>query len=228
MNTKIAVLCSGRGSNLGALMEAREKGLLPVEIVLVLSDNAKAGALMRAREHGIYATFVPRSAYHANREGFEKRLVEILKESGAEFIVLAGFERLIGPALLEAFPERIINIHPALLPAFPGLDVWGTQLDYGVKLAGATVHFVDNGCDTGPIIIQGAVPVLDDDSPASLSARILTVEHKILPQAVRWLAERRLTINGHRVTLTQGSGQNASAASFSAPPQSLIWPPLNS
>ena len=228
MSTKIAVLCSGRGSNLLALIEAQEKGFLPVEIVLVLSDTAEAGALMRAREHGIYATFVPRSAYHANREGFEKRLVEMLKESGAEFIILAGFERLIGPALLEAFPQRIVNIHPALLPAFPGLGVWGTQLDYGVKLAGATVHFVDDGCDTGPIIIQGAVPVLEDDSPETLSARILTVEHKILPQAVRWLAEERLLINGHRVTLKKGSGQNASAPSLSTPPQSLIWPPLNS
>ncbi|MDR0549944.1 MAG: phosphoribosylglycinamide formyltransferase [Deltaproteobacteria bacterium] len=219
---RVAVLCSGRGSNLLALIKAYEAGLLgPAELRLVLADSAAAGAIEVARTAGLYAAVVPRTAYHANRDGYERRLLEVMAPHEIEIVVLAGFKRLIGPVLLEAFPNRILNIHPALLPAFPGENAWPKEIKGGVKLAGATVHFVDLGIDSGPIVVQGAVPVLDDDDPETLAARILRVEHQILPQALNWLASGRLAVDNGRVRLLEGP-KDQKGEDF------LIWPPLKS
>jgi phosphoribosylglycinamide formyltransferase-1 len=216
---KFAVFCSGRGSNLAALLEAHESGRLGgAEPVAVICDSHHAGALNVARERGIYATFVPRTAYHANKDGYEKRLLEVLAPFEVDLVVLAGFLRILGPLFLGAFPLKVINVHPALLPAFPGESVWAAEVESGIKLAGATVHFVDSGVDTGPIIIQGAVPVLDTDEPDDLAARILHIEHRILPQAVRWLAQGRLEVSGRKVTLKDQV--------VPRPLEALVWPPL--
>jgi phosphoribosylglycinamide formyltransferase-1 len=185
---------------------------------MVLADSSAAAAINVGREWGLYAAVVPRSAYHANRDGFERRILEVMAPHEIELVVLAGFMRVLGPVFLEAFPNRIVNVHPALLPAFPGQDVWPQEVASGVKLAGATVHFVDQGVDSGPIIIQGSVPVLDDDGPDELAARILRVEHRILPQALNWLASGRLSIENGRVKL-EGSPRLEQG-------YSLIWPPL--
>lgn len=204
---------------MAALLDAYESGALAgAEPVAVVCDSHHAGALNVARERGVYSTFVPRSAYHANKDGYEKRLLEVLAPFGVELVVLAGFLRILGPVFLDAFPQRVINIHPSLLPSFPGEGVWAAEVGSGIKLAGATVHFVDGGVDTGPIIIQGAVPVLDTDDPDELARRILVIEHKILPQAVRWLAQGRLEVSGRKVIL---KGQ-------AVPRQleALVWPPL--
>jgi phosphoribosylglycinamide formyltransferase-1 len=218
---KAAVFCSGRGSNLLAILKAHEAGKIPgLEFAAVLSDSSRAGALEAARERGIPALVVPRSAYHANREGFERRLVEVLEPYAPDLIILAGFQRVLGETFLGAYPNRVVNIHPALLPSFPGHMVWGKEIDSGVKLAGATVHFVDSGVDSGPIIIQGAVPVLPDDGPDELSERILTVEHRIYPQAVAWLAAGRVELKAGKVTVRGLSPTDAQVA------QRLIWPPL--
>jgi phosphoribosylglycinamide formyltransferase-1 len=218
---KTAVLCSGRGSNLQALLEAAQAGRLqPADPVLVLSDTAGAGALNIGREYGLYSAVVPRGAYHANRDGYERRLLAVMAEHQIELVVLAGFLRILGPVFLSAFPDRILNIHPALLPSFPGQNVWLQEVESGIKLAGATVHFADGGVDSGPIVIQGCVPVLDRDGPEELAERILAVEHKILPQALAWLAAGRLTIENRRVKLKPGGKPAAPAGS------AFIWPPL--
>jgi phosphoribosylglycinamide formyltransferase-1 len=214
---KFAVFCSGRGSNLSALLDAHESGQLAgAEPAVVICDSHHAGALNVARERGIMTTFVPRTAYHANRDGYEKRLLEVMAPYEIELVVLAGFLRILGPVFLEAFPLKVINVHPALLPSFPGHGVWAAEIEAGIKLAGATVHFVDQGVDSGPIIIQGAVPVLDGDDPDELAGRILNVEHRILPQAVRWLAQGRLEVSGRKVIL-----KDTQSASL---PEPLIWP----
>jgi phosphoribosylglycinamide formyltransferase-1 len=214
------VFCSGRGSNLSALLDAHEAGRLgKANPAAVVCDSHHAGALNVARERGVMATHVPRSAFHANKEGYERRLIKVLEPFEPELVVLAGFMRILGPVFLEAFKNRVINVHPALLPAFPGENVWPKEIDHGVKLAGATVHFVDEGIDSGPIIIQGAVPVLDSDGPDELSARILTVEHRILPQAVKWFSEGRIELQGRKVTL---KGLEPEKLRLGA----LVWPPL--
>ncbi|MDR2338870.1 MAG: phosphoribosylglycinamide formyltransferase [Deltaproteobacteria bacterium] len=218
---KLAVFCSGRGSNLKALLMARDNGLLPgAEFQVVVTDNKGAGAMSIARDHGVMAVVVPRSAFHENRDGFERRLVEVLEPYGVELVVLAGFQRVLGATFLGAFPNRVVNIHPALLPAFPGHMVWKAEVDYGVRLAGATVHFVDGGVDSGPIIIQGAVPALSGDGPDELAQRILSVEHRILPQAVAWLAQGRVVLDGRKVSI---SGLRPSEEDVL---QSIVWPPL--
>jgi phosphoribosylglycinamide formyltransferase-1 len=215
---KFAVFCSGRGSNLKAILKAADEDRLGgAEPVVMVADSHYAEAINVAREFGVYATFIPRTAYHANREGFEKRLLEVLKPLKPDLIVLAGFQRILGPVFLSAFPQRVINIHPALLPSFPGHSVWSKELDYGVKLVGPTVHFVDDGVDTGPIIIQGVVPVLDDDDVTTLAARILTVEHRILPQSIRWLAQGRVEITDRKVSIKRIPDIKM---------REMIWPPL--
>jgi phosphoribosylglycinamide formyltransferase-1 len=186
-----------------------------------LADSSATGAINIGREWGLYAVVVPRTAYHANRDGYEKRLLEVMAPHEIEIVVLAGYMRIVGPILLNAFPNRIINVHPALLPSFPGENAWAKEIKAGVKLAGATVHFVDEGVDSGPIIIQGSVPVLDSDGPEELAARVLRVEHRILPQALNWLASGRLSIENGRVRLKDGPGEDA-AGEFT------IWPPLGS
>ena len=201
---KIAVLVSGRGSNLQAIIDNIEKGLLPAEIAVVISDQPDAYSLERARKHNIPAIPLTAKDYKGKREEYDALLVKELQKHHVELVCLAGFMRIITPTLIKAFPNKILNIHPALLPAFPGLHVQKAALDNGVKFSGCTVHFVDEGMDTGPIIIQAVVPVLDNDTEDSLSERILTQEHKIYSRAIQLYAEDRLKIVGKRVVVVNG------------------------
>lgn len=199
---KIAVLASGSGSNLQAIIDEIKSGFLPVELVLVLSDKPQAYALQRAEASGV-PTKVLLPADFASREDYDAELVRLLKASGAEAVALAGYMRLVTPVFLQAFPHRVLNIHPALLPSFPGLHGQRQAFEYGVKVAGCTVHFVDEGMDSGPIILQAPVPVLEDDDADSLAARILEQEHIIYPLALRLLAEGKLHIEGRRVRIAE-------------------------
>ena len=199
---KLGVLASGRGSNLQAIIDNIEKGLLSAELTVVISDQAGAFALERARKHGIPAVHAGAKGFKDKREEYDALLVKELQKRSVDIVCLAGFMRIITPLLIKAFPDRILNIHPSLLPAFPGLHVQKKALDYGVKFSGCTVHFVDEGMDTGPIIIQAVVPVLDNDTEDSLSERILKQEHKIYSRAVQLLAEGKLKVEGRRVLLS--------------------------
>jgi len=201
---RIAVLVSGRGSNLQAIIDNIEKGLLSSELAVVISDQADAYALERARKHNIPAVQVIAKGYKDKREEYDALLVKELRERNVELVCLAGFMRIITPVLIRAFPHRILNIHPSLLPAFPGLHVQKKALNHGVKFSGCTVHFVDEGMDTGPIIIQAVVPTLDSDTEDSLSERILKQEHKIYSRAIQLFAEGRLKIEGRRVLVSNG------------------------
>lgn len=197
---KLAILGSGSGSNFEALAQAIDDGRLAARIVAVVSDVADALILERARRRGLPAYFLDCAPFKTKLEGAaEARLIGMLREAQADAIALAGFMRLVKPGLINAFPNRIINLHPALLPAFPGLHSWEQALEYGAKVAGCTVHFVDAGMDTGPIIAQAAVPILEDDTPSSLHARIQIEEHRLYPLALQALAEGRLTVQGRRV-----------------------------
>lgn len=183
---KIAVLGSGSGSNCQSIIDAIENGKLNAEIVCVISDVPDAYILERARNCGIPAEYISGAPYKTKIDGeAEQAYVRCIKGYGAELIALAGFMRIIKPGLLNAFPNRIVNIHPSLLPAFPGLEAWRQALEYGVKVAGCTVHYVDEGTDTGPIIVQKAVQVLDDDTSETLHARIQEQEHIAYPEALR-------------------------------------------
>lgn len=195
---RLGALASGGGSNLQSIIDRCRDNSLDAEVALVISNNPDAGALDRARQSGIPALCIDHRAFAA-REDFDRAVVAALQEAGVELVVLAGFMRLISGVFLEAFPARIMNIHPALLPAFPGLHVQRKALEYGARFAGCTVHFVDGGVDTGPIIIQAVVPVLDDDTETTLSARILEQEHRIYPRAIQLFAEGRLRLDGRRV-----------------------------
>jgi phosphoribosylglycinamide formyltransferase 1 len=198
----IAILGSGKGSNAQSIIDAIAAGTLDARIACVLSDVRDAYIIERAREHGIPAEFIDCAPFKTKLDGeAEQRAISILRKHGADTIVLAGFMRIVKAGLLEAFPGRIINIHPALLPAFPGLHSWKQALDYGAKVAGCTVHFVDAGMDTGPIIIQKVVPVLDNDTPETLHARIQEQEHIAYPDALRLMAAGRIGIEGRRVVV---------------------------
>lgn len=197
---KIGVLVSGNGSNLQAIIDRIEDGTLQAKVVCVISNKADAFALGRAKRHGIPAHILDHRA-HASREAYDIALVDLLRSHGVRLVVLAGFMRIVTRVLLEAFPHAVMNIHPALLPAFPGLHAQKQALAYGVKVSGCTVHLVDEGTDTGPIITQAIVPVHDDDSEDSLSARIQKEEHRAYPEAIRLFAEGRLTINGRKVII---------------------------
>ena len=199
----LGVLGSGAGSNMQSIVDAIEAGALDAEIKLVLADVADAKILDRAKRHNILCQYLDCAPWKTKLEGpAEDRCIELLKGAGVDTVVLAGFMRIVKPKLLAAFPNRVLNIHPALLPAFPGIAGWKQALDYGAKVAGVTVHFVDAGTDTGPIIVQRAVPVLDDDTPESLHARIQVEEHKAYPEALRLLGAGRLRIEGRRVFTT--------------------------
>lgn len=199
---RIAVLGSGSGSNAQSLMDAIAAGSLRAEIVCVLSDVTDARILDRARDHGIPAFHISAEPYKTRIDGAaESAYLDALRLHRAEVIVLAGFMRIIKRGLLTAFAGRIVNIHPSLLPAFPGIRSWEQALNYGVKLAGCTVHFVDEGTDTGPIILQRTVPVLDDDTPESLHARIQVEEHIAFPEALRLIADGRLCVRNRRVVM---------------------------
>ena len=195
---KIGVLVSGRGSNLQSVLDRIADGYLPLEIAVVISDKADAYALERAEKAGIAAVAIPRKEC-VSKEEFEGKIDAALRAHGAELVVLAGFMRILSGNFVNKWTQKIINIHPALLPSFPGLDAQGQALEYGVKIAGCTVHFVDEGTDSGPIILQKPVPVLNDDTEESLAARILVEEHKAMPEALRLGALGKLEIQGRRV-----------------------------
>lgn len=197
---KIGVLVSGRGSNFQAVADKIKKENLPIEIAVVISDSPEAYALERAEKMGISHYAIARQDY-VDKPSFEAAIDKTLREAGVELVVLAGFMRILSGDFVNSWYHRIINIHPALLPSFTGLDAQGQALNYGVKIAGCTVHFVDAGMDTGPIIMQAAVPVLDEDTHDTLAARILVQEHTILPEVVKLWAEDRLTVNGRKVKI---------------------------
>lgn len=199
---KLGVLGSGSGSNMQSIVDAIERGELDAEIRLVLSDVPDAKILDRARRHGIPCRHLDCAPWRTKMEGAaEDECIRLLKEAGCDTVVLAGFMRIVKPALLAAFPMRVLNIHPALLPAFPGVHSWTQALDYGCKVAGVTVHFVDAGTDSGPIIVQKAVPIMEDDTSETLHARIQVQEHIAYPEALRHLAAGRLSVSGRRVTI---------------------------
>ena len=199
---KIGVLGSGSGSNMQSIVDEIEAGRLDAEVRVVLADVPDAKILDRAKRHGIPCQYLDCAPWKTKLEGpAEDRCIEILKAAGVDTVVLAGFMRIVKPGLLAAFPNRVLNIHPALLPAFPGVHSWTQALDYGCKVAGVTVHFVDGGTDTGPIIVQTAVPVLEDDTPETLHARIQVEEHKAFPEALALLAAGRLSVQGRRVRI---------------------------
>lgn len=196
----LAVLVSGNGSNFQAIQDRIEAGEIRARIAVVISNKPDAYALKRAEAQGI-PTLVYENKNYANRREYDAALVQALKEHEIGLIVLAGFMRILSEVMINAFPHAIMNIHPALLPAFPGLDAQKQALEYGVRFSGCTVHFVDCGTDTGPIILQSVVQVNDNDTEESLSARILKEEHQTYPEAVRLFAEGKLVIEGRRVKI---------------------------
>lgn len=197
---RIGVLVSGSGSNLQSIIDQIEQGRLQAEIKVVISNNPQAYALERATRHHLAVKVISQLDFH-QRADFDRQMTLALQACGVELVVLAGFMRVLTPLFLRSFPRRVMNIHPALLPAFPGLHVQQQAVDYGVKFTGCTVHFVDEGVDTGPIIIQAVVPVFDDDTADTLAARILREEHRIYPQAIQLYAEGRLTLQGRKVVV---------------------------
>ena len=215
----LGVLVSGSGSNLQAIIDHIEAGRLAARVQIVISNLPGVLALERAKNHGIPSRVLSHKEFK-DREAYDRRLVEVLKQNNVELVILAGFMRIITKALLNAFPMRVMNIHPALLPSFPGTHVWQTEVDFGVKFAGCTVHFVDEGEDTGPIIIQAVVPVYDDDTADTLNARILKQEHKIYSQAIQMYAEGRLEVRGRRV-IAQGLPK-ASDSFMINPPATIL------
>ena len=197
---KLGVLCSGRGTDLQSIIDAIGRGEVNAEIAVVLTDKPDAFALERAKNAGIKAVCVNRKQYDG-REPFEKALIAELEEAGVTLVVLAGFMRILTPVFVHHFAGRIMNIHPALLPSFPGAHAHRDVLAYGVKVSGCTVHFVDEGTDSGPIILQAAVPVLDGDTEETLGARVLEQEHIIYPQAIQLYCEGRLQVDGRHVRI---------------------------
>jgi phosphoribosylglycinamide formyltransferase-1 len=198
---RIAVLISGRGSNLQSIIDAIRDRRLHADIAVVISSRADAAGLTRARDAGLEALCLQPRDY-ASRDACDAAIVSALRQRGVELVCLAGFMRLVGPALLDAFPQRILNVHPSLLPAFPGVDAQRQALEHGVRITGATVHLVTAELDGGPILLQAAVPVLDDDTVETLSARILAEEHRIYPEAIGLVLAGRWTLAGRRVLRT--------------------------
>jgi phosphoribosylglycinamide formyltransferase-1 len=198
VNRRLAVLISGRGSNLQAILDAIARGHLDARVMIVISNRAGAHGLVRAREAGIDAVHLAPADY-ADRDSHERAIVEEFRRRDVGLVCLAGYMRLVGPVLLEAYPNRIVNIHPSLLPSFPGLHAQRQALEHGVRVSGATVHLVDGALDAGPIVVQAAVPVLDSDTVDTLSERILIEEHRIYPEALRVLLDGRWHVTGRRV-----------------------------
>ncbi|MBQ4132998.1 MAG: phosphoribosylglycinamide formyltransferase [Desulfovibrionaceae bacterium] len=205
---KIAILLSGSGSNLQAFIDKQREGNLDVEIVLALSNNPDAYGLKRARNAGIPVWTEDHRSY-PGREEFDQAMLAAIKESGAELIVLAGYMRLLSACFIKAFEGRIVNIHPSLLPSFPGTGAAAAAGNYGVKLTGCTVHFVEEQLDSGPVIIQAALPVPASEETEQTLERIHKLEHRIYPQAVQWLAEGRIEVRGRQVVLTESSRPKA-------------------
>jgi phosphoribosylglycinamide formyltransferase 1 len=213
----IGVLISGSGTNLQSIIDAIEAKKLDAKIEVVLSNKADAQGLVRAQNQGIRTEVLDHKAF-ASREAYDQAVVDLLGARGVELVVLAGFMRLLSPVFVKAYSNRIMNIHPALLPSFPGLHVQKKALDHGVRFAGCTVHFVNEECDEGPIIIQAVVPVYPDDSEERLAARILKQEHRIYPRAIQLYAEGRLHVVGRRVSVDRLAKDES---------QVLIQPPLD-
>jgi phosphoribosylglycinamide formyltransferase-1 len=199
---KMGVLASGRGSNFQSIMDEIESDRLKAEIVLLITDNPSAFAIERAIKHNVeYLVIQPRE--YRSRDDYFTRIADDLKKKNVELVVLAGFMKIVGKPLLDAFPNRIMNIHPALLPSFPGLHSQKQALDYGAKISGCSVHFVDEGMDTGPIIIQASVPVFQTDTEETLSERILKYEHRIYPEAIRLFSEGKIKVEGRKVRIKE-------------------------
>jgi phosphoribosylglycinamide formyltransferase, formyltetrahydrofolate-dependent len=203
---RVAVLASGRGSNLQAVIDAIETGMVQAKVVAVISNKKEAPALERARRHGLFALFVDPKPYAGrpdSREAYDRELLDVLRQHDVELVLLAGYMKIVRRPRGSLY-QSMMNIHPSLLPSFPGLDVQKKAIEWGCKLAGCTVHFVTEGVDEGPIILQAAVPILDDDTPDTLAARILEQEHKIYPRAVQLFAEGRLRVEGRHVFIEAG------------------------
>ena len=196
----LGVLASGRGSNFQAILDEAEAGRLDASVRVLVVDNKDAYAVERAKKHSVESLFVDPKGF-STKDDFFRRIAEELTIRSVNLVILAGFMRIVRKPLLDAFPNAIMNIHPALLPSFPGMHGQQQALDYGVKMSGCTVHFVDEGMDTGPVIIQAAVPVSPDDTEESVSDRILRLEHRIYPEAIRLFSEGRLTVEGRRVRI---------------------------
>ena len=194
---KLGILLSGRGSNFEAIARNVQAGKIPAEIGVVISNKQDALGLVRAQEMGLVTRFIPSKG--KEREAFDREVVAVLKEFQVDLVCLAGFMRILSPYFIWEFPRRILNIHPALLPSFPGEEAQRKALEYGVKFSGCTVHLVDEGVDTGPIVCQAVVPVLDDDTAETLAARILKEEHRIYSEAICLLLEDKLSFDGRRV-----------------------------
>jgi phosphoribosylglycinamide formyltransferase-1 len=214
---KIGFLASGRGSNFQAVVDAIEAGRINAVAEVLVTDNPEAYAIERAKKRGIAHLYMDPKAY-GTKDAYYQAIAGELRGRGVGLVVLAGFMRVVRRPLLDAFPMRVMNIHPALLPSFPGLHGQRQAFDYGVRISGCTVHFVDEGMDTGPVIIQAAVPVLPDDTEGSLSERILKCEHRIYPEAVRLFAEGRLEVVGRKVVVKGAKG--------AAPDSAVVVPPL--
>ncbi|HON81913.1 MAG TPA: phosphoribosylglycinamide formyltransferase [Methanoregulaceae archaeon] len=197
---RIAVLASGRGSNFQAVIDAMADNTLPARCCGLVTDNPSAYAIVRANEAGIPVFIVDFAAY-PSKESYERALLEVLKDLSADLYILAGYMRIVGPLIIQELRGKMINIHPALLPSFPGLHAQRQAIEYGVKISGCTVHIVDEGMDTGPIILQAAVPVLEGDDEDRLAGRILQEEHRCLPLAARLFCEGKLEIRGRRVVI---------------------------
>ena len=194
----LGVLCSGRGTNLQSIMAAVESGQIPASIGVVLTDKPEAKALERAEKAGIPHAFIDRRAYETRRD-FEEQLVSKLRQHDVSLVILAGFMRILSPYFVQQYPGRILNVHPALLPAFPGAHAHRDVLAYGVKVSGCTIHFVDEGTDSGPIILQAAVPVLPEDTEETLAERVLAVEHRLYPRAIALCVKGQLRVEGRHV-----------------------------
>ncbi|MBI9078542.1 MAG: phosphoribosylglycinamide formyltransferase [Pseudodesulfovibrio sp.] len=230
MTLPIAVLVSGSGSNLQSIIDRIEEGVLDAEIKLVISNKPGAYGIERAQNHDIPHRVLLHTDYRS-REAFDEAMMEAIRESGVDetgVVVMAGFMRIVTPGFLKAFEHRVINIHPALLPSFAGVHGQSDAADYGVKISGCTVHFVDEEMDHGPVIIQAAVPCQAGEDGDVLGSRILKLEHRVFPQALQWLAEERLVIEGRHVRLKVSGQPCATQPMADVQPNTcaLVWPPL--
>jgi phosphoribosylglycinamide formyltransferase-1 len=221
---RLGVLISGRGTNLQSIIDAIERGELNAIIALVISNRADAGGLARAQKSGIPTRVIDHRRF-GSREEFDGALIEALNAARVELVVCAGFMRLLSPVILNAFPNRIMNIHPSLLPAFPGLNAQKAALEHGARITGCSVFFVTPGTDDGPIIVQAAVPVMPDDDEHSLSDRILAQEHRIYPVAIRLFQQGRLEIAGRKVIVRDAPAPDENAVLLNPPRNALDIPP---
>jgi phosphoribosylglycinamide formyltransferase-1 len=204
---RLGVLASGRGSNLQAVIDAIESGIVQARVAVVISNKEDAQALERARTHGVTDVYLdprPYAGMMDKREAYDREVLDILRKHEVDLVLLAGYMKIVTPVLIDAYRNRMMNIHPSLLPSFPGLDAQKQTLEWGAKVTGCTVHFVTEGVDEGPIILQATVPVLEADSPETLAARILVEEHIIYPRAVQLYADGRLHVEGRRVRIADG------------------------